>query len=339
MKLKCLIGAFLCVFLSGQALGADAGFRYIKTHGKVRCGTDLSSKTYAYKDEDGIWRGIDAAWCRIFAEAVLGNPELFEMIQIENKDVSKALTTNKIDIMLGNTQFTAGMEISGKAAPFDILYYDRLMLLAKAKNGATSMEDYAGLTVCAVKDSEDYQRILDYSRRYKLDFKYLMFNTNDRAKQAFLLDRCQLFPGNEIYLKGIIQNNYAKDAKVEILPEVIGIKPIYAYVHRDNNTLRISGKWILNALTLAEEENINSKNVNIFIGIEDNSTRNLLGIDETLWRKFGLTPDWVKKVLNSQGNYGEIFEKNLGGSSPLNLPRDKNNLLKNGGLIRSQPFL
>ena len=125
--------------------------------------------------------------------------------------ISKALKLNQIDFMFGNTQFTANMEISSQASPFALLYYDRLMLLAKAKDGATSMEAYKGSTVCTVSNSEDYQHILDFSNRYKLNFKYLKFDTNERAKTAFLLDRCQLLPGNEVYLKGIIKNNYAKE--------------------------------------------------------------------------------------------------------------------------------
>lgn len=339
MKLNALLFAFLTFLTLAPAHAADDGFRYVLANGKVRCGTDLTSKTYAYKDEDGFWRGIDAAWCKVFAEAIFGNPDLIEMVQVENKDVSKALKLNQIDFMFGNTQFTANMEISSQASPFALLYYDRLMLLAKAKDGATSMEAYKGSTVCTVSNSEDYQQILDFSNRYKLNFKYLKFDTNERARTAFLLDRCQLLPGNEVYLKGIIKNNYAKDAKAEILPEVIAIKPVYAYANRDNNTLKINGKWIVNALILAEDENISSSNIDIFIGLKDNSTRNLLGADETLWKKFGLKPDWVKKVISSQGNYGEMFEKNLGNASPLNLPRDKNNLIKNGGLIKSQSFL
>ena len=112
MKLKF---ALYCLFFASavsEAAAADAGLRYIQTRGVVRCGTDLSAKTYAYKDADGYWRGIDADLCRTLAAAVLGDKERIEMVNVTTNMVSKYLTTNKIDVMLGGAPYSAGMEIS-----------------------------------------------------------------------------------------------------------------------------------------------------------------------------------------------------------------------------------
>ena len=155
MKLKF---ALCCLFFASavsEAAAADAGLRYIQTRGVVRCGTDLSAKTYAYKDADGYWRGIDADLCRTLAAAVLGDKERIEMVNVTTNMVSKYLTTNKIDVMLGGAPYSAGMEISSQATPVDVIYYDKQMFLARNADKAGSMEDYRGQKVCVVNNSED----------------------------------------------------------------------------------------------------------------------------------------------------------------------------------------
>lgn len=223
--------------------------------------------------------------------------------------------------------------------PVDILYYDQQMFLARKIEGATSMEAYKGAKVCVVSDTDDYHNLVNYSRAYKLDLVPLPFKLQQRATEAFLLNRCPLLTGNAIYLKNILTARFDGNKDVELLPESIALKPVYAIVAKDNNTLRIIVKWIFNALKLAEEHNINSKNVNVYIGSKDISVQNLLGDNPHLWNKFGLNPNWLRKAIEDLGNYGEIYERNIGKDSPLMMERHENNLLRNRGLISSQPFL
>lgn len=256
-----------------EAAAADAGLRYIQTRGVVRCGTDLSAKTYAYKDADGYWRGIDADLCRTLAAAVLGDKERIEMVNVTTNMVSKYLTTNKIDVMLGGAPYSAGMEISSQATPIDVIYYDKQMFLARNADKAGSMEDYRGQKVCVVNNSEDQYNLEEYNARYNLDLKPLPFASSQRAKEAFLLNRCTLLTGNALYLTNTLKSAGIKDENTMVLPEVISVKPVYAFASKNNNALRISAKWILNALKLAEDIGINSSNIDIFIGVEDTSTK------------------------------------------------------------------
>ena len=340
MKLKF---ALCCLFFASavsEAAAADAGLRYIQTRGVVRCGTDLSAKTYAYKDADGYWRGIDADLCRTLAAAVLGDKERIEMVNVTTNMVSKYLTTNKIDVMLGGAPYSAGMEISSQATPVDVIYYDKQMFLARNADKAGSMEDYRGQKVCVVNNSEDQYNLEEYNARYNLDLKPLPFASSQRAKEAFLLNRCTLLTGNALYLTNTLKSANIKDENTRVLPEVISVKPVYAFASKNNNALRISAKWILNALKLAEDIGINSSNIDIFIGVEDTSTKNLLGVNAALWNRFKVRdPQWVRKALKEIGNYGEIYEKNLGRESEFKLEREQNRLLKDGGLIIPQPFL
>ncbi len=340
MKLKTLIWSSLLLLATTEAFAADAGLRYIGSRGLIRCGTDLSTRSYAYKDEEKVWRGIDADLCRVFSMAIFGNSGSFEMIDVQANEISKALSSNKIDIMFGNNAMNASYEINSKANAVDIIYYDKQVFLAKPlEEEATSMAAYKGSNVCAVKNSEDLNNIYEYNRKFEAEFKPLSFINAAKAKEAFFLNRCPLLTANEIYLKGLAQSVVTKDKSMEILPEIVAYRPIYAYVNKENITLRIVSKWILNALLLAEAQNITSKNVDVFIGLTDNSTRNLLGAEKKLWLDFGLKPDWVQKAVRELGNYGEIYERNLGKDSDNKIERDKNNLIENGGLMKYQPFI
>lgn len=340
MKLKTLIWSSLLLLAATEVFAADAGLRYIGSRGLIRCGTDLSTRSYAYKDEEKVWRGIDADLCRVFSMAIFGNSGSFEMIDVQANEISKALSSNKIDIMFGNNAMNASYEINSKANAVDIIYYDKQVFLAKPlEEEATSMAAYKGSNVCAVKNSEDLNNIYEYNRKFETEFKPLSFINAAKAKEAFFLNRCPLLTANEIYLKGLAQSVVTKDKSMEILPEIVAYRPIYAYVNKENITLRIVSKWILNALLLAEAQNITSKNVDVFIGLTDNSTRNLLGAEKKLWLDFGLKPDWVQKAVRELGNYGEIYERNLGKDSDNKIERDKNNLIENGGLMKYQPFI
>lgn len=338
MKLKFWAVLFFCAMLSQNAAAVDAGFRYINTRGTIRCGTDLSAKTYAYKDEGGYWRGIDADLCRLFSIAIFGRSDRFEMVDVKSSQVNKAIATNKIDIMLGDVPGTATRDVSGKTTQAELMYYARQMFLAQKVEDASSMEAYKGKKVCIVTNSEDYYNLQDYSDKYNLDLQMLFFGERARAKEAFLLKRCDLYTGSEIYLKSIYEQINNDNMNLTLLPEVVAEKPVYAQIHKDNQTLRIAIKWIMNAMTLAEKKGINSKNIDIFIGVKDGSVKNLLGINPDLWNKFQLKPDWAKKAITELGNYGEIYERNLGSLSPFEIERGKNKLIEDGGLIKSQSF-
>ena len=340
MKLKFALCCLFFVSAVSEAAAAHAGLRYIPTPGVVRCGTDLSAKAYGHKDTDGYWRGIDADLCRTLAAAVLGDKERIEMVNVTTNMVSKYLTNNKIDVMLGGAPYSAGMEISSQATPIDVIYYDKQMFLARNADKAGSMEDYREQKVCVVNNSEDQYNLEEYNARYNLDLKPLPFASSQRAKEAFLLNRCTLLTGNALYLTNTLKSAGIKDENTMVLPEVISVKPVYAFASKNNNALRISAKWILNALKLAEDIGINSSNIDIFIGVEDTSTKNLLGVNDALWNRFKVRdPQWVRKALKEIGNYGEIYEKNLGRESEFKLEREQNRLLKDGGLIIPQPFL
>lgn len=338
MILKQLLFAGALLLAMPAAAAPAEGLRFIKSDGVIRCGTDLTTNTYSKKTEDGHWEGIDPTLCSIFATAIFGNPNNFEMVNVPAGQADSYLATQKIDVMLGNSYSTASAELTGNALPAATIYHDRLVFLAKASEKPNSMEDFQNQNVCMTTRSPDMENFEQYMRDYGLKFQILKFANFASAKASFLLNRCQLLVGQETILADL-KNQYPHRNDIMLLPEEIDVQPVYVLVAKQNPNLQAIIKWIVNALILAEEADINSKNVAILTGDNNLSLRNLLGSNPDIWKKLDLQPDWVKKAIKLYGNYGEIFEKNLGSSSELKLQRGRSRLIKDGGMLKSQSFL
>lgn len=197
---------------------------------------------------------------------------------------------------------------------------------------------FSNQNVCITVRSPDLQNFEQYVRTYDLKFHQLRFANFASAKASFLLNRCKLLVGYETVLADM-KKGFANRKDIVMLPEEMDVRPVYALVAKDNGDLQAIIKWIVNALIMAEEYDINSKNVVIMTGDNNLSLRNLLGSNPDIWKKLDLQPDWLKKAVKLYGNYGEIYDKNLGQKSPLKLQRNRSRLIKDGGMLKSQAFL
>ena len=341
MKLKCLIFVWGILCLSFNEVNAQfmvSGVAAIKAQSVIRCGTNLSMNAFTRKSELGTYEGIDPTICSILSLAIFGSPDNYKMIHIDADKVDKAIASGKIDIMLGNSYITASKEIDGHTAPAATIYHDRLVMLAKTEQKPSSMLDLQNENVCIAELSPNIENFDEYLRKYNLNLRTIKFANFQSAKASLLINRCKLLVGDETVLAAI-RDDLKSRKDIFLIPEEIDSHPIYVLVSKNNADLRAIVKWVINALIMAEENNITSKNISIMTGDNNLSLRNLLGTNPQIWKKLDLQPDWVKKAIKLYGNYGEIYEKNLGSQSPLNLPREKSNLIKNGGTLKSQAFL
>lgn len=339
MKLKLWVCCIIAALAAQTAQAANPGLRYINARGVIRCGTEAGNQIFAYKDENKQWQGINVELCKMLSTAIFGRSNRFQMVPLHRNQVAKALATDKIDVMIGGLPYSASNEIGTRAMPAAVWYYDRQVFVAKDAGEATSMEAFRGEKVCVINENDDLNNLMAYNNKYQLDFSVLPFPNMARAREAFLLKRCKLFTGNSMLLKDLIVNTPAGTSDVEILPETLVTRPVYIFTERENTTLRSIVKWVVNASRMAEELGITSENIGISLGVANQSARNLLGLDEKLWKKFGLEPTWLQTNLKESGNYGEIFEKTLGSQSPFKMERNENNLLQNKGLMMTDPFL
>ncbi len=328
--MKHIFFIFLIIF-SFNAFAKDDGLNLIQRRGYLRCGTDLSVKTLAKKDKEGLWQGIDTEICKVLATALLGSPSAFEMIDTKSYNLQKNLLMAQIDVAIGGHNIIASNEVSAKITPAATFYYDNLKFLAYKKENATSMLAYKDANVCTITGqglNEFY--IKEYSQKYNLNLNILKFNSKSSAKEAFLLKRCAMLADAEIYLKDIQKENTI------ILNDVIETVPINIYVVKQNYDLKIAIKWIVNALLLSEKMNISKSNLSISFLTKDKSTQNLLGDNPKIWQALGLKPDWLKLAISQVGNYDDFFNSFI---APLGIKREKNNLIENNGLMKAEPFL
>ena len=258
------------------------------------------------------------------------------MVNVSQKNMSRALDENRIDVMLSGGAYSAKTETSRQALSAGFLYYDHQMLMVH-KNDSENLKDYKGKKICISTDSDYFKNFDDYNFANDLGIRYLTFNTLKEAKEAFLLNRCQMLTASGLVLNGIIEERINSNAKV--LPQQIALHPVYAYVQRDNNELRLALKWIFNALFLAEQYDINAQNLSFFASNDNPEIRNLLGDDTQLWTDLKAKPQWVREVISLLGSYKDIYDKNLGADSGYHLDRKEGRLVKDGGTIYPLPFI
>ena len=301
----------------------------------VRCGTNLKVKSYAYQ-ENNIWHGIDADLCRVIAQATLGDMEKIQMVHVPSGQVVQALENGKIDVMLSGSGYSARLETAHKVLNAGLLYYDYQYVLAP-QDGSEDLADYKDKRMCLSGDSDYFRHFQDYNARYNFGIKYLTFNSFEQAREALLLKRCNLLSASGLLLYGL--QNEMPQMKMRVLPIRISVQPTYATVKYGNVDLQIALKWVFNALLLAEQYGMNMQNMGYYATNDDPEVRNLLGDNPEMWRNLHLQPNWLREVITKLGNYGDIYERNLGKESEFKLQRNEGNLLKNGGTIYPLPFI
>ncbi len=302
----------------------------------VRCGTNLSTKAYAYKEE-GKWKGFDADICRTFAWAMYGDGNKFEMVDVRSHEILPALQEGKIDIMLSNNVSPITMEAKRRASEVGLLYYDRQMFAVKdAPEEISSMKDFNGKKVCVYAGAGFLDNLKSYNKEHKLGFKLIAFKSLRKARNAFLLKRCELFSMQGLQLQSIIADSPGKG--ISVLPEEFAHKGVYAYVSYKDNGFRVLAKWVINALYAAEQMGLNKDNAMDFVYKKTPENLNLFGERKALWSSLSIRPDWLRLAVADVGNIGEVFERNLGSQSDYKLKRGDAALIKDGGSVFVEPF-
>lgn len=333
MKINFSLALFL-LFLPFGVQSAEPVRPLLKTD-VIRCGTDLSVKSYARKSGK-TWKGFDADMCRAFAWAIYGDGNKFKMVDVRPHQIKQAFNDNMIDVMLSGGFYSADIEARYYASSIGLMYYDRQMFAGRdVQEQATSMNDFKGKIVCVINTGGYLDNLRSYNKKHELNLRILPFKTLTKAREALLLKRCELISANGMLLQGM--NLDVPGRKLQILPEEFAHKPVYAFVDQNNNRLRTALKWVMNGLYLAEKLGITQQNVNTIIANND-STRNLLGDEELLWLRFNLYPLGLRNAIAELGNMGEIYDRNLGTDSLFKLERGKANLIQNGGIVHAEDF-
>jgi len=310
----------------------------VKKAGILKCGVNTGLPGFSEADSKGAWRGLDVDYCRALAAVVLGDASKVKYVPLNAKERFTALQSGEIDVLSRNTTNTETRDASLGINFASPMYYDGQGFMVPKKLGVKSAKDLDGATVCIQAGTTTELNLADYFRANKMKFKAITFDTNDQVNKAFESGRCDVVTTDASGL-------YAQRSKMKnpqdyvILPDIISKEPLAPAVrHGDDQWFDIV-KWTKNALVTAEEKGVTSKNVdNMKAKSTDPEIKRLLGVEGDMCKNVGLDKECFYRAIKQVGNYGEVFERNVGVNTPLKITRGLNALWNKGGLQYSPPF-
>ena len=312
----------------------------IRDQGRVKCGSRDDLQGFSAVDEKGNPYGLDVDFCKAIAAAVLGSAQKTLLISLGVRTRFSALASDDIDVLIRNTTWTYGRDTSLGFDFAGTIYYDGQGFLTKRNYNATRFEDLPGdLKICVAKNTTSIENVKRFLTNQTKNYPLITFNDSDSARAGFLAGRCEIFTTDASALVAIQFSFIANPSDYLILDNIISKEPLGILVRENDSKWRDLVRWVLYATIEAEEKGISSDNIDLLAKeSKDPAIQYLLGNKPGIGKPLGLDDKWFYRVIKQIGNYGEIFERNLGKSSPLNLSRGLNALWTNGGLIYSPPF-
>jgi general L-amino acid transport system substrate-binding protein len=293
---------------------------------------------FSAADSQGNWSGLDVDVCKAIAASVLADAGKIKWVPLNASQRFAVLQAGEIDILSRNTTWTLTRDASLGLNFTGVTYYDGQGFMVPTKSKVTSAKQLKGATVCVQSGTTTEKNLNDYSKSSNLAMKPVVFETFEASVKAFFAGRCQAYTTDASGMASIRNKEASKPEDYVILPELISKEPLGPAVRRGDDEFFAIVKWVVFALIEAEEYGIAQGNVD---GMRASSTdpvvQRILGTSEDTGKLLGLDKDWAYRAIKAVGNYGEIFERNVGPKSPLKLPRGANNLWNKGGLMYAPP--
>jgi general L-amino acid transport system substrate-binding protein len=310
----------------------------IKSRGQVICGVNTGLAGFSAADSNGKWSGLDVDFCRAVAAAVLGDGEKVRYVPLNTQQRFTALQSGEIDVLARNTTFTLTRDASLGLHMTAVTYYDGQAFMVPAKTKMKSAKQLKGQTVCVQAGTTTEKNLTDFSKANGLNIKPVVFEKFEAATGAYFSGRCIAYTTDASGLASVRNKEARNPNDHVILPELISKEPLGPMVRRGDDEWFAIAKWVIYGLIEAEEYGITQANVEQMKSSEDPVVRRILGVSEDSGKLLGLDKDWMARVIKTTGNYGEIFERNVGPKSTLALQRGLNNQWNKGGLMYAFPI-
>ena len=340
LSLKTSLAALVVPTLALLCAPAQAGktIDAIKARGQLVCGVNTGLAGFSQADSAGNWSGLDVDVCRAIAASLLGDPAKVKWVPLSAQQRFAALQSGEIDILSRNTTWTLTRDVSLGLNFTGVTYYDGQGFMVPAKSKMKSAKQLKNATVCVQSGTTTEKNLTDYSRANNLNIKPVVFEKLEATNAAYFSERCQAYTTDASGLASIRNKEAKKPADHVILPELISKEPLGPAVRRGDDEFFAIAKWVVYGLIEAEDYGVTQANVEAMQrDSKDPVIGRLLGTTEDTGKLLGLDKDWLVRAIKATGNYGEIFERNVGPKSPLGLPRGSNNLWSKGGLIYAPP--
>ena len=313
----------------------------VKAKGFVQCGVNTALAGFSAPDDKGEWTGLDVDFCRAVAAAIFGDGTKVKFTPLSAKDRFTALQSGEVDILSRNTTWTISRDTALGLNFAGVTYFDGqgFMINAQKLPGVNSTLQLSGASVCVQSGTTTELNLADYFKANNLEYNPVVFEKVEEANAAYDSGRCDAYTTDQSGLYAIRLTLAAPGDHV-VLPEIISKEPLGPAVRQGDDQWFDVVKWTYFALLNAEELGITQANVEEMKNSPNPEIKRVLGVEaETkIGTDLGLTNDWVVNIIKATGNYGEIFEKNVGAGSPLKISRGINALWTKGGLQYGVPI-
>jgi general L-amino acid transport system substrate-binding protein len=326
--------------MAASAASADT-LDDVKAKGFIQCGVNTGLAGFSAPDDKGEFTGLDVDFCRAVAAAVFADGTKVKFTPLSAKDRFTALQSGEIDILSRNTTWTINRDTALGLNFAGITYYDGqgFMINAKKLPGVNSALQLSGASVCVQSGTTTELNLADYFKANNLEYNPVVFEKIEEVNAAYDSGRCDAYTTDQSGLYAIRLTLAAPGDHV-VLPEIISKEPLGPAVRQGDDKWFDIVKWTYFALLNTEELGITKANVEEMKASANPEIKRILGVEaETkIGTDLGLTNDWVANIVKATGNYGEIFESNVGAGSPLKISRGINALWTKGGLQYGPPI-
>jgi general L-amino acid transport system substrate-binding protein len=340
MKSRCaaLAGALLALGFPASSAFAGPTLDAVKNRGVVVCAVNTGLAGFAMPDRQGNYQGLDADTCRAIAAAVLGDAGKVKFVPATAQQRFTLLQTGEVDVLVRNTTWTLLRDTENGFNFAPVTYYDGQGFMVPAKLNVKSARELDGATICVQPGTTTELNLADYFRANHMSFKPLVIEKLDEVENAYFSGRCDAYTTDRSGLAATRAAKAPNPADHIILPEVISKEPLAPAVrHGDDEWFDIV-KWTVFAMIGAEEKGITQENVDDMRKSDDPEVKRMLGVSPGLGKALHLDDKWAYNIIKQVGNYGEVFERNVGKASALKLDRGVNQLWTKGGLMYAMPF-
>lgn len=337
---RLLVGAGGMVALAVAAVAAPAHaaptLETVRARGMLNCGVSVGLAGFSAPDDKGVWAGIDVDFCRGVAAAIFADASKVKFVPLTSKERFTGLQSGEIDVLAHNTTWTMGRDTTQGLTFSVVNYFDGQGFMVKRAANVTSAKQLGGATVCVQSGTTSELNLADFFRTNNLPYKVVVFDKNDESLSAYNAGRCDAFTTDASSLYSERLKLGAVDQHV-VLPEIISKEPLGPVVRQGDEQWTNIVKWTHFAMVGAEELGITQANVRTHGDSANPEIRRLLGVEGDFGKGIGLSREWAVNIVRAVGNYGEVFERNLGSGSRIAIVRGQNRLWTQGGLQYGMP--
>jgi general L-amino acid transport system substrate-binding protein len=322
----------------GVSSASAATLDTVKQRGTLVCGVSTGFAGFSTPDSQGNFKGLDVDYCKALAAGVLGDASKVRYVALTAQNRFTALQSGEIDVLYRNSTqtFLRGTTLGLRQGPVN--FYDGQGFVVKKDTGVKELKDLKGATVCVAQGTTHEVTLGDYGRANGIDWKPLVFDRVDTMYQTFFGGRCDVMTQDASALAGAVATAAPNPADYLVLPTTISKEPLGPFTRNGDEVWSDIITWLHYGLVEAEELGVTQANVDEMAKSSAPAVQRLLGVSGDLGSRLGLDNKWMQLALKATGNYGEIFERNVGLASPLKLERGLNASWTKGGLMYAIPF-